>query len=100
MIFGLNPITILLSGFAGSFLSMVAGAVLDKLDVDVEAAVNINVIEAFEKQLEEIRNQYQAIVQIGMSKGNFEMIQRANMSVRRNFSRLERAYIFYGYELK
>jgi hypothetical protein len=52
------------------------------------------------KQLEEIRNQYQAIVEIGMSKGNFEMIQRANMSVRRNFSRLERAYIFYGYELK
>jgi len=50
------------------------------------------------KQLKEIREQYQAVVNIGFSKDNFEMIARANSTVDRNFSALERAYILYGYE--
>jgi hypothetical protein len=50
------------------------------------------------RQLEEIKRQYEAVVNIGLAKGNYELVGKANSTINRNFSALEKAYILYGYK--
>ena len=56
MVFGLNPTFIVLSGFAGSFLAMFAGAVLDRLDAPPDS--QNCVLEELEAQLEVIKSEH------------------------------------------
>jgi hypothetical protein len=56
MAFGLNPIIIILSGFAGSFLAMFTGMILDKLDrLDIPQNY---VLEELETQLEVVKSEH------------------------------------------
>lgn len=51
-------------------------------------------------ELDEVKKMYNAIVQIGVSKGNPEMIKNARNVVKRNYEALEEAYILNGFKLK
>jgi len=51
--FGFHPLFIILSGFAGSFLAMLSGGILDKLDGGV--ADNITILQELEEQLEVVK---------------------------------------------
>ena len=54
--FGLSPTVIILSGFAGSFLAMFTGMVLDRLDrVDIPQKC---ILEELEDQLEVIKSEH------------------------------------------
>lgn len=57
MAFGLNPLFIILSGFAGSFLAMFTGAILDRLDTPLTDSQNC-VLEELETQLEVIKSEH------------------------------------------
>jgi len=50
-------------------------------------------------ELDEIRKMYQSIVNIGIKKGNYEMIASANKNVKRSLKPDEEAYVLYGYEI-
>jgi hypothetical protein len=50
-------------------------------------------------ELDEIKTMYQSIVNIGIKKGNYQMIADANKNVKRALKPLEEAYVLYGYEL-
>jgi hypothetical protein len=50
-------------------------------------------------ELDEIKAMYQSIVNIGVKKGNYQMIADANKNVKRALKPLEEAYVLYGYEL-
>jgi hypothetical protein len=50
-------------------------------------------------ELNEIKAMYQSIVNIGIKKGNYQMIADANKNVKRALKPLEEAYVLYGYEL-
>jgi len=50
-------------------------------------------------ELDEIKAMYQSIVNIGIKKGNYQMIADANKNVKRALKPLEEAYVLYGYEL-
>ena len=51
------------------------------------------------KQLEEVKKQYEAIVNISLGKENYKMRSDAIKTIKRNFKGKERLYILYGYEL-
>lgn len=51
------------------------------------------------KQLEEVKKQYEAIVNISLGKKNYKMRSDAIKTIKRNFKGKERLYILYGYEL-
>jgi hypothetical protein len=50
-------------------------------------------------ELDEIKKMYQSIVNIGIKKGNYEMIASANKNVKRALKPAEEAYVLYGYEI-
>ena len=50
-------------------------------------------------ELDEIKKMYQSIVNIGIKKGNYEMIADANKNVKRSLKPAEEAYVLYGYEI-
>jgi hypothetical protein len=50
-------------------------------------------------ELDEIKTMYQSIVNIGVKKGNYQMIADANKNVKRALKPLEEAYVLYGYEI-
>jgi hypothetical protein len=50
-------------------------------------------------ELDEIKKMYQSIVNIGIKKGNYEMIANANKNVKRALKQAEEAYVLYGYEI-
>ena len=50
-------------------------------------------------ELDEIKKMYQSIVNIGIKKGNYEMIANANKNVKRALKPAEEAYVLYGYEI-
>jgi hypothetical protein len=50
-------------------------------------------------ELDEIKKMYQSIVNIGIKKGNYEMIASANKNVKRALKQAEEAYVLYGYEI-
>jgi hypothetical protein len=50
-------------------------------------------------ELDEIKKMYQSIVNIGIKKGNYEMIANANKNVKRSLKPAEEAYVLYGYEI-
>ena len=51
-------------------------------------------------ELDEIKKMYDAIVKIGMSKGNYAMIKNARNVVKRNYDTLEEAYILNNFKVK
>jgi hypothetical protein len=50
-------------------------------------------------ELDEIKKMYQSIINIGIKKGNYEMIANANKNVKRALKPAEEAYVLYGYEI-
>jgi hypothetical protein len=59
MAFGLNPVFIILSGFAGSFLAMFAGLILDKLEShNDDITIWDCVLEELETQLKVIKSEH------------------------------------------
>ena len=51
-------------------------------------------------ELDEVKKMYDAIVKIGMSKGNYAMIKNARNVVKRNYDTLEEAYILNNFKVK
>jgi hypothetical protein len=50
-------------------------------------------------ELDEIKKMYKSIINIGIKKGNYEMIANANKNVKRALKPAEEAYVLYGYEI-
>jgi len=48
------------------------------------------------KQLDEIREQYQAIVAIGLAKKNYDLIDKAERYMKRHLEDLDQEYVFEG----
>lgn len=57
MTFGLNPLFIILSGFAGSFLAMFTGLIFDRMDKVDKIDVGNCVLEELETQLKVIKSE-------------------------------------------
>jgi hypothetical protein len=51
-------------------------------------------------ELDEVKKMYDAIIKIGMSKGNYLMIKNARNVVKRNYETLEEAYILNNFKVK